>query len=60
MKFGIVLNKKIADKVETGDILAYIYANDEEKAREALESLGLVYKLSDKKVKKEQVILGVI
>ena len=28
---GLVLNKKVGDIVETGEVLAYIYSNDEEK-----------------------------
>ena len=42
---GIVLNKKVNDKVETGDIVAYIHANDEEKAKEAVEKLKEIYVL---------------
>ena len=42
---GIVLNKKIGDKVEKGDIVAYIHANDEKKAKEAVERLKEIYKL---------------
>ena len=32
---GIVLNKKVGDEVSKGDCLAYVYANDENKLREA-------------------------
>ena len=42
---GIVLNKKINDKVEKEDIVAYIHANDEEKAKEAVEKLKEIYVL---------------
>ena len=31
---GFVLNKKVGDKVEKGEILGYIHANDEEKGKE--------------------------
>lgn len=31
---GIVLNKKVDDKVDKGDVLAYIHANDIDKAKE--------------------------
>ncbi len=31
---GIILNKKVDDKVEIGDILAYIHANNIDKAKE--------------------------
>ena len=36
---GIVLNKKRDEKVEKGDILAYIYANSEEKLHKAKEDI---------------------
>lgn len=42
---GITFNKKVGDKVEKDDIVAYIYANDEEKAKEAVERLKKIYKL---------------
>lgn len=57
---GIVLNKKIADEVKTGDVLAYIHANDEQKGKEAVEQLKNTYKISEMKVEKEKIILGVI
>ena len=40
---GITFNKKIGDKVERGEILAYIHANNEEKGKEALERLKQIY-----------------
>ena len=40
---GIVLNKKIGDKVKRGEIVAYIHANDEKKAKEAVEKLKNIY-----------------
>lgn len=42
---GIVLNKKIGDTVKKGDIVALIHANDEEKAREAVEKMKEIYVL---------------
>ena len=57
---GIVLNKKISDQVKKGDILAFIYANDEEKGNQAVEDLSEVYEISKEPVKKEEIILGVI
>lgn len=60
MAVGIVLNKKIADEVKTGDILAYVHANDEQKAKEAVEQLKNTYKITEIKVEKEKIILGVI
>ena len=40
---GIVLNKKVGDKVRGRDIVAYIHANDEEKGREAIKRLQEIY-----------------
>lgn len=40
---GITLIKKVGDKVERGDTVAYIHANNEEKAREAVEKLKKIY-----------------
>lgn len=57
---GIVLNKKISDKVQKGDILAYIHANDEEKGKESVEKIKAVYKISEMEIEKEKIILGVI
>ena len=42
---GITFNKKVGDKVENGDVVAYIHANNEEKAKEAVERLKKIYKL---------------
>lgn len=42
---GIVLNKKIGDTVIKNDIVAYIHANDEEKAKEAVKRLKNIYQL---------------
>lgn len=57
---GIILNKKISDEVKKGDILAYVHANDEHKGKEAEEQLKDTYKISEMKVEKEKIILGVI
>ena len=44
---GIVLEKKVGDKVLKNDIVAYIHANDELKAKEAVERLKKTYKIAD-------------
>ena len=36
---GIVLNKKRSDKVEKGDIIAYVHANDKRKGEEAAKNI---------------------
>ena len=60
MAVGIVLNKKIADKVLKGEVLAFVHANDKEKGQEAAEELKNIYKISELKVEKEKIILGVV
>ncbi len=40
---GIVLDKKIGDNVKKGNIVAYIHANDENKAKEAVKKLEKIY-----------------
>ena len=40
---GITLNKKVGNKVEKSDIVAYIHANDEEKGKEAVQRLKEMY-----------------
>jgi len=54
------VRKKIADKVERGDVLAYIHANDEDKGRQAVKDILAAYKIVDHAVEKPQHILGVI
>lgn len=45
---GIVLNKKRADKVKNGDVIAYVHANDEEKGKKAVEDILKNYTIADK------------
>lgn len=57
---GIVLNKKISDKVQKGDVLAYVHANDEAKGKEAAREIKEIYKISEIEIEKEKIILGII
>lgn len=57
---GIVLVKKVGDSVETGEVLAYVHANDESKLQEAKKRLKEIIKISDKPIQKEPVILKMI
>ena len=57
---GIVLEKKMGDVVSVGEIIAYVHANDEQKGKEAVEKIKSAYKISEMKVEKEKIILGVI
>lgn len=47
---GIVLNKKIGDFVESGEIVAYIHTNDESKVKGATQNLEEAFQISKKKV----------
>ena len=57
---GIVLEKKVSDRVEKGDSLAYVYANDKEKLEIAINSLKQIIKISEKEVAKEPVIREIL
>jgi len=39
LSVGIILNKKMGDRVEAGDTVAMVHANDEEKLKEALREV---------------------
>lgn len=57
---GVMLCKKVSDEVRTGDILAYVHANNEELASKAVKDLEEVYKIGENKPEKPKVILGII
>lgn len=57
---GVVLNKKVTDKVEVGDILGYIHAKDEESMIWAKQKLLEIVKVGDKTNKYSKKILRVI
>lgn len=59
-RVGIIVCKKVADKVEKEDVLAYIHASTVEKAEEAVEKVKNAYKITSKKVKKPKVILEIL
>lgn len=46
MAVGIVLNKKVGDRVQKGELLATIYANNQNKAKMEEEELRNIYKIS--------------
>lgn len=47
---GIVLNKKIGDAVEIGEVIATIHANDEAKALSSTKILEEAFKITNKKI----------
>lgn len=60
VRVGIILCKKVADKVAKDEPLAYVHAATIEKAEEAVEKIKEAYKISNKKVKKPKVILEIL
>ena len=57
---GFYLNKKIGDKVEAGEILAYVHANNKEKGETAVQEVQKAYAISDEPVEPEKYILDII
>lgn len=56
---GMVFNKKVGDKVEKGEVLAYVHANDEKLAVWAVEEIEeKAYKIVSNKVPKRSVIIA--
>ena len=47
---GIQLNKKVGERVNKGEVVACIHANNKEKAEIAVEKLKNIYKLVDKNI----------
>jgi len=60
LSVGIILNKKVGDMVEPGEILAYIYANDENKLAEAKKRLENAYTIDEQKCDRNKLIKGII
>lgn len=57
---GIILNKKIGDKVDKGEVLAYIHTNIEENIQKAKEDIKSAYEISNKIPDKYMHILDII
>jgi pyrimidine-nucleoside phosphorylase len=57
---GVVLHKKVGDRVEKGESLGTIHASDEKKAAEAAELLRRCYSFSAEPVEKPAFIKGVV
>ena len=56
---GFVFEKKIGDEIKVGEVLAYVHANDENKAISAVKNLIDAYKFSDKKIIAKSRILDI-
>lgn len=57
---GIVLNKKIGDSVNSGEVLAYIHTNDEAKLLGATKNLQDAFKITKRKVIPNTKIIEII
>lgn len=57
---GVVLKKKIGDKIEEGDVLAYIHANNEQKGNEAVQKLLASYEITKENIEKQSSVLKII
>lgn len=57
---GVVLNKKRGDKVENGEVLATIHANNQEKLVQAKKRLFNAYTIVDKPIGKTSLIKEII
>lgn len=56
---GIVLNKKVGDKVDEDEVLAYLYTNNKDISDE-VKTVLKAYTLSDTEVPKKELILDII
>ena len=59
-KVGIIINKKIGDKVNVGDVLGFIHSDDIEVGNNAVKEIQNCYEFSDEYVEKQKHILGII
>ena len=57
---GLVLDKKIGDHVDEGELLGTIHANDEKKGKEAAELLRRCYRFSSENHARSPFIKGII
>ncbi len=60
MAVGIVLEKKVGEYVNKGDILAYIHYNKEDKFESAIERFINSYEIVEEKVEPRKLIYGVV
>ena len=57
---GIVLKKKVGDKVEKDEVLAELYVNDEKNLDDALSLLKSAYTITNEKPKKKKLIYEIV
>ena len=59
-KAGIIITKKIGDRIEQGDVIAFIHTNVVGDENKIVETLKSCYEISDKCLFKPKVILGIM
>ncbi|WIV10973.1 pyrimidine-nucleoside phosphorylase [Proteiniborus sp. MB09-C3] len=57
---GIILNKKVDDKVNKGDVLAYLHYNDRNKAKNVDVQLKNAIRIGDKNSGQKKLIFGIV
>ncbi|MCR5222473.1 MAG: pyrimidine-nucleoside phosphorylase [Lachnospiraceae bacterium] len=60
LSVGIILKKKTGDQVSAGESIATLYANDEQKMKEAAERLYQAYTFSERKTEPGKLIKKII
>lgn len=53
---GVVLEKKLGDKVEKGEVLGFIHANNEEVGKQEQINLQNVYEIGEEQIKKQNIL----
>lgn len=59
-KVGIIVTKKIGDRIEEGDIIGFIHTNVVENEEKFIEILKNCYEISDTYLFKPKIILGIM
>ena len=57
---GLIINKKIGDKVKKDEILGIIHANDQVKLQEVVKNFEDCFEICEEFVEKPSVILGIL
>lgn len=57
---GIILNKKVSDSVQVGEVIGHIYANNQEKCNEAKKKLEEIIKIDNSEIQKNPTIIEII
>ena len=60
MSVGIVLAKKVGDQVKKGEALCYVHANDETKAKKAIEMINEATIIKAEKCDENKLIIDVV